>query len=553
MAKKNAINNKSDPLDATTLTVNSAYTFPNADGTNNQVLQTDGGGNVTWQTVGGSGDIIWNEIDSSITAEVKNGYICNATSEITITMPTTYAQGDVIKIVGKGPGGWRVKPNTGDTMYYLDRSVDNSSYFHPTNSRGCCEVHGITANSEWEITEVEDTDFLDGAPVIVCGASRQSFAQTDGFQLRGWGNNSNGTLGTGREDTTDKSSPVNILGPPGGNEFIDIKGVGFQKLALESNGSAYIWGNFSYSTGGSAGQDTGHSTASPSRIFGSVSFISIGTGYSGYGSPNCGMGAVASDGTAYTWGYNDSGQLGTGDRNPRSTPSVVIGGHLFTKIMTSLSHDSVSQVGRKIHTLGLKANGEVWAWGGNNDRQLADGTNADKSSPVQVLGGHSFIDIAAGVGSSYGLKADGSLWAWGYNGSGQLGTNDIATKSVPTSVVGGHSFIKVVAGGTSLGTTGRYYYMAALKADGSVWTCGRNSGGVLGDNTNTNKSSPVSVVGGHSFIDIAAGVGGITNRANHIVAVKADGSVWCWGYNGNGQLGDNTTADKSSPVQVVGT
>ena len=138
---------------------------------------------------------------------------------------------------------------------------------------------------------------------------------------------------------------------------------------------------------------------------------------------------------------------------------------------------------------------------------------------------------------SAGLKANGEVWCWGRATVGQLGDNTQINKSSPVSVVGAHSFVAISAGGL---------HSAGLKANGEVWCWGSSTTyGQLGDNTATNKSSPVSVVGAHSFVAISLGL-------FHSAGLKANGEVWCWGDAGYGQLGDNALTDKSSPVLVVG-
>jgi alpha-tubulin suppressor-like RCC1 family protein len=126
----------------------------------------------------------------------------------------------------------------------------------------------------------------------------------------------------------------------------------------------------------------------------------------------------------------------------------------------------------------------VWAWGFNSFGQLGNNSTVNRSSPVQVVGGHSFTEIAAGFGHSLALKANGEVWSWGLNGQGQLGDNSTVGKSSPIQVVGGHSFTKAAAGGS---------HSLALKANGEVWAWGNNSAGQLGENNIDPKSSPIQV------------------------------------------------------------
>jgi alpha-tubulin suppressor-like RCC1 family protein len=194
------------------------------------------------------------------------------------------------------------------------------------------------------------------------------------------------------------------------------------------------------------------------------------------------------------------------------------------------------------HSLALKANGEVWSWGSNSLGQLGDNTlllTEHKSSPISVVGGHSFIEIAAGGSYSLALKANGEVWAWGGNASGQLGINlpTSSHQSSPISVAGGHSFTKIVTGTSAT---------LALKANGEVWAWGNNTSAQLGDASVTSRSSPVSVVDGHSFIDISI-------SSAHSLALKANGEVWAWGDNGSGKMGLGYIAfTYSHPIQMAG-
>jgi alpha-tubulin suppressor-like RCC1 family protein len=247
--------------------------------------------------------------------------------------------------------------------------------------------------------------------------------------------------------------------------------------------------------------------------------------------------ALKSNGSAWCWGPNGGGQLGDNTLTDKSSPIQVIGNHSFIQIGVGNYIDNYGSY--EGWTCALKADGSVWAWGYNGYGQLGDNTTTDKSSPIQVIGNHSFIKIAANIGFyAIGLKSNGSVWAWGYNQYGQLGDNTTTDKSSPIQVIGNHSFVQIVNALTS----------AALKADGSAWTWGYGLNGQLGNNSSLNNvSSPVAVVGNHSFVQICA----LSQAA--LCALKADGSAWTWGYGLNGQLGNNSSLNNvSSPVAIVG-
>lgn len=232
---------------------------------------------------------------------------------------------------------------------------------------------------------------------------------------------------------------------------------------------------------------------------------------------------VRSDGTVWAWGYNNHGQLGDGTRVGRLTPVQVQG-----------LRDVVAVAGGLEHSLALKRDGTVWAWGGNATGQLGDGTTTERHTPVQVTGISDVVAVAGGSYHSLALREDGGVWAWGLNASGQLGDGTTSMRRSPILAYSSSDSQAVASGA---------YHSMVLLSQGRAWAWGKNSSGQLGDASNENNPSPNIVVLLLNAVGLAGGGG-------HSLAVKADGTVMAWGANTFGQLGDGTAKDRNVPVKV---
>jgi len=230
----------------------------------------------------------------------------------------------------------------------------------------------------------------------------------------------------------------------------------------------------------------------------------------------------------WLWGYNSKGQLGDNTVTNKSSPvQTVAGGTNWKQVECGGYHNAA-----------IKTDGTLWLWGLGNRGMLGDNSLLDKSSPIQtVAGGTNWKQVSGGYFHTAAIKTDGTLWLWGGNYLGQLGNNSSSNKSSPVQTVSSGTNWKLVSCGK--------YHTAAIKTDGTLWTWGQASFGNLGDNTVTNKSSPVQTVSaGTNWKEVSCG-------DDFNAAIKTDGTLWTWGQGTSGQLGDNTTAHKSSPVQTV--
>ncbi|HQN77039.1 MAG TPA: hypothetical protein PLP45_01970 [Syntrophales bacterium] len=319
----------------------------------------------------------------------------------------------------------------------------------------------------------------------------------------------------------------------------------YHTAALKADGTVWTWGCNYF---GQLGDNTTNDRCTPVQVLGPGGSEFL-TGVTAITAGNNHTVALKDDGTVWAWGCNDFGRLGDNTTAYRFTP-VQVAGPGGTGFLTHV----IAIAAGEIHTVALKDDGTVWAWGGNFDGELGDNTTLDRYTPVQVVGagGTGFltdvIAVAAGWYHTIILKNDGTVWVWGKNNYGQLGDNTTTDRWAPVQVVG--------TGGTGFLTgvtafAGGFYHTLALKDDGTVYAWGKNGDGQLGDNTTTNRLTPAQVVGagGTGFL---TGVTALAAGASHTAALKGDGSVRAWGYNDHGQLGDATTTSRSTPVQVVG-
>ena len=239
--------------------------------------------------------------------------------------------------------------------------------------------------------------------------------------------------------------------------------------------------------------------------------------------------AVTTAGDAKCWGNNHDGQLGDGTEVDRAIPVDVVG--LLNKVQAITAGER--------HTCALTTAGGVKCWGNNHDDQLGDGTEIDRVTPVAVVGLTDGVKaISAGERHTCVLTTAGGVKCWGNNHDGQLGVGTEGDKKTPIDVAGLTSGVQAIAAGRR--------HTCALTTAGGVKCWGNNHDGQLGDGTKIDKKTPVDVMG------LAGAVKAITAGWRHTCALTASGSVKCWGKNHDGQLGDGTAINRSSPVDVVG-
>ena len=311
-----------------------------------------------------------------------------------------------------------------------------------------------------------------------------------------------------------------------GNYQVDIDDILIRREYF-SDGGLWTWGSNTYLgvvARGQLGDGTTVNKSSPvTTAGGGTNWKQVAGSTGGYHTA-----AIKTDGTLWTWGYNGYGNLGDNTAVNKSSPVTTAGGGTNWKQVA----------GGYFHTASIKTDGTLWTWGYNNYGGLGDNTTVSKSSPVTtVAGGTNWKQVSGGQYHTAAIKTDGTLWTWGYNGYGNLGDNTTVDKSSPVTTVAGGTNWKQVACG--------YRHVAAIKTDGTLWTWGYNGIGALGDNSTVDKSSPITTVaGGTNWKQVSGG-------QYHTAAIKTDGTLWTWGSNNVGQLGDNTNVNGSSPGTTV--
>ncbi|UVI32926.1 RCC1 domain-containing protein [Paenibacillus spongiae] len=462
----------------------------------------------------------------------------------------------------------------GDNAYsQLGRATGTNSYQSaPAQVSGLSEVRSVSLGLNFSVALLQDGT------------------------VWAWGYNGLGQLGNGTRTTANSPEQVLAAANPRTelNNVVSIKAGTEHTIALLSDGTLQAWGSNAVRQIGDGTTAGWRLVAAKVNLSGAAVSMAAGRGHSM---------AVQNDGTVWTWGENAKYQLGRKTPaqgtvyGPSDTPGQVFEGLVDCTAATSFRTKPMIAAGGK-HSAALKSNGTVWTWGNNEYGQLGNGTYGDKVAPAQVPDLCYVKAIATGSDFTLALKNDGTVWAWGNNANGELGSGTGGTNNrspVPVQVEGISDVIAIAAGSnhtlavkrdgtvwawgnsenSKLGyeTPGSFFssrpgragsligvkavtagldFSAALKPDGSVWTWGKNTDKQLGYETGTPLNNPVPrQVPNLNNVDVLT----TGSASRHILALKRDGSVWAWGDNVHGQLGNGrgglSADDSSVPIRVL--
>ncbi|MBI5057601.1 MAG: M6 family metalloprotease domain-containing protein [Nitrospirae bacterium] len=415
-------------------------------------------------------------------------------------------------------------PGSTTKTSFTSASSPNSSLY---NGSSCgANITSISASG------ANMTATLSTSPCIVLsdGGGHSEAINTDGT-LWSWGYNYRGQLGDGT--LTNKLFPGQI---GTGNNWASISAGGSHTIALKSNGTLWSWGGNEFGElgvnviGGPQLCNTHACSVIPLQIGGNWLSVSA-DGYSSL--------AIKSDGTLWVWGYGRVGQLGNGTSNTDS----------FIPLKVGTDNDWVSASTGAGHIIALKADGTLWSWGRNYNGELGIGNAFGpqlcgsiicSTTPRKIGTDTDWVSVSAGGAHTIAIKSDGTLWAWGANSSGQLGDGPTTNQYSPVQIGTDDNWVSASAG---------LDHTIALKSDGTLWSWGTNIAGTLGIGNSTGpqtcgsnpcSTTPLQIGADTNWVSMSAGTW-------HNRALKSDGTLWAWG---NQLLGDGTTSTSNVPVRI---
>ncbi len=372
------------------------------------------------------------------------------------------------------------------------------------------------------------------------------------------------TMGCSSDETQSGVTP-----PPSEVTRIAAAGNG-HTCSVRSDGQVHCWG---WNSWGQLGDSTTNDSPTPIQIGDEPVWLDVAAG----ANHSC---AIRDDRVLFCWGRNDYGQLGSGTEDDQPVPTEADSGESWANLSAGSTHSCgvttdgglfcwgnnvVGQVGNgksgalqtspspepianntswktvqagDSHSCAITTAGALWCWGNNVRGQLGDGTEDNRLEPLEIVPGTGWHSVDAGYFHSCAIRDDQTMWCWGDNAFGQLGLGTMGQDDQRLTPV------RVGAEDDWVHLALGDYHSCARRADNSIWCWGSNDYGQLGDNTSVTKAAPVAITSEKNWLDLASG-------NDHTIGMLGDESLWCWGRNTYGQLGDGSTINRSLPVSVM--
>jgi alpha-tubulin suppressor-like RCC1 family protein len=343
---------------------------------------------------------------------------------------------------------------------------------------------------------------------IEAGASH-NMVITQGGILWGWGSNQHGELGNGTNISLNIPEPIAI-----GDTWKDISSGSIMTKGIKQDGTLWRWG---YLIDGPLPY--------PYLLTLEVTPVQIGADYNWEAVCTDFYFALAlkTNGTLWSWGQNDGGQLGDGTYTYRPMPVQIGNDSTWSKISMCVTHSHA-----------IKSNGTLWGWGLNWLGEFGNSTTNPSNIPVQIGNDSNWKSVSDGYYHTAALKNDSTLWTSGWNAYGQLGDGTFTDKNTLTQIGSAYKWIAVSCG---------LNHTMAIRSDSTLWTWGQNNAGQLGSTNNSVSNIPLQVGSFHGWMQISGGY-------YHSLAVKEGDTLFSWGKNDWGQLGDGTFLYQYSPVAI---
>lgn len=486
------------------MAANVTYTLPGTDGTNGQVLQTNGSGTLSFTTIATSTPLSI-ATTTTVAAAATTTINCALGSVFNITWGTSITTLSFTNVPAS-PQATQLQ-----LIFKKDTSAAQYNIVWPSSISW--------QNNTPPSTNVNPNSVITVTLTTIDGGTkwRGSFQTIEGYAgaLWGWGENSSYQLGDGTP--SDKSSPVQIGSL---STWVAIS-------SFQENGGSFAITSDGVINGAGTQNASQFGLPSPSSTLTTYIYMApVASGLRATTISGASNHQLAIDLEGKLWGWGFTQYLGLGQSAQYVSSPMIVNSETWIDISTS-GENSVA----------VRSDGTIWATGRGSEGALGQGNTTSLSYWVQVGTDTNWASIATSTNTQtqvLALKTNGTMWGWGFNTSGQLGLGDVTNRSSPVQIGTDTNWVQISSSAIS---------SAAIKSNGTLWTWGGNASGELGLGDTTNRSSPTQVGSLTNWKQICVA------RVN-MYAIKTDGTLWAWGDNGSGQLGTSNLTSRSSPVQV---